>query len=418
MQIDSNTALRRAPNIKVQIISEHEIAIYRNGQGMMAGSRGLALLDIFSQPTKVSEAIDKLAIDIRNPQEWLTAVNTINQLYRVGLLQDEDQYKSASKDKFRGTYFQCFLDQPSLNLLPYSSLNLRPFGDDPQNLIVSKGVYLQRGPEPPDDLTEHLSPCERFLPGYPLLWVQHPASQALAPYWLNDDYLQLVGRLIEGQLAPAEVTPSISEQLMRAHVLVPEGYEEIQINEWQEICASSAAQLQSEQYAVIRNLLHPLQIAALRQYFRALEHKDMLYPDVIQSTSLRYVMHNEEVARFVHRQITPTIERVVRESIKPSYCFLSVYKSGAYLPKHRDRPQCVWNLSLLIDTDPETDSSDSWPIYLEAGEGVREVRLGMGDGVLYRGTDLTHWREALPDGELATLIFCHFVPEDFTDSLE
>jgi hypothetical protein len=71
----------------------------------------------------------------------------------------------------------------------------------------------------------------------------------------------------------------------------------------------------------------------------------------------------------------------------------------------------------LIDTDPERDISDSWPIFLEVGKTTKEVRLEMGDGVLYQGTEVPHWREAIANGETTTLILCHFVPEDFAGSL-
>jgi hypothetical protein len=77
----------------------------------------------------------------------------------------------------------------------------------------------------------------------------------------------------------------------------------------------------------------------------------------------------------------------------------------------------VWNLSLLVDTNPEMDLSGAWPIYLEVAGQVNEARLEMGDGVLYRGTEVPHWRNALPEGQTATLIFCHFVPVEFEQSL-
>jgi hypothetical protein len=166
-------------------------------------------------------------------------------------------------------------------------------------------------------------------------------------------------------------------------------------------------------------MIRPLQLAALRNYFRLLDQNGYLIKEPARGSQSinRYIWHNESVARFVHYQITELVNQVVPEPIKPSYTYLSTYKSGAILPRHTDREQCVWNLSLLIDTNPEMGFSDSWPICLEIEKEVKAVRLEMGDGVLYRGTEIPHWRDALPEGHTVTLVFCHFVPIDFKESL-
>ncbi len=52
----------------------------------------------------------------------------------------------------------------------------------------------------------------------------------------------------------------------------------------------------------------------------------------------------------------------------------------------------------------------AWPICLEVEGETQEVRLEIGDAVLYRGSEFTHWRETLPDGQSVTLLFCFFSP--------
>ena len=44
--------------------------------------------------------------------------------------------------------------------------------------------------------------------------------------------------------------------------------------------------------------------------------------------------------------------------------------------------------------------------------------LQVGDGLVYSGTDLWHWRDALPPGQRAIVCFFHFVPGDFAGSLD
>jgi hypothetical protein len=268
---------------------------------------------------------------------------------------------------------------------------------------------------PPESATT-FPHCDRFLSGYPLLWVQHPGTKIPAPFWLDNVYLKLIRGLMANQMSPTKLEPLVLATLTNARVLVSADYEESESKIWAETFAKLSTRLRAEQYAVIRSIIDPLQIAALRKYFRTLDHKNFLIP-YVRSGSVRYALHNEPVAQFVHHQLSDLVRCVTGEPVMPSYCFLSVYKTGSVLAKHSDRPQCAWNLSLLIDTDPEKEPGDSWPIFLEAGGQTRAVRLEMGDGLLYRGTDIPHWREALGDGETNTLILCHFVPEDFAGDL-
>ncbi|MGH2609617.1 MAG: hypothetical protein ACRDHF_11100, partial [Tepidiformaceae bacterium] len=41
-------------------------------------------------------------------------------------------------------------------------------------------------------------------------------------------------------------------------------------------------------------------------------------------------------------------------------------------------------------------------------QGRRAVRLGLGDGLLYRGTELRHWRRAQPAGRTTMLACFHY----------
>jgi hypothetical protein len=112
-----------------------------------------------------------------------------------------------------------------------------------------------------------------------------------------------------------------------------------------------------------------------------------------------------------------SVNRLVPTPVKPSYVYLATYHPAAVLKRHVDRPQCEWNVSLVLDMEPEVARTSAWPIFLETAGTVHEVRLGLGDLVLYRGTDVPHWRDRQPDGQRCTVAFFHFVGVDFTGSL-
>jgi hypothetical protein len=326
----------------------------------------------------------------------------------------------SKEDLVDEVYFHCSLDEPPpFELIPYAQRRLKRDKMDFHQFVVNKGVWVQLGPEPPEEVSNRVPHREHFEQSYPVIWVEDPGTKVLAPYWLSTRFIGMVQGLVEGKISPASLPPQVSERLTIVNILVPTGYEQSRVEEWQANFKQWRAELESQQYAVLRDLIHPMQLAALRQYFRLLDRKGYLIKEPGRGDVHidRYVWHNEEVARYIHFQITELLNQIVPEPVKPSYTYLSTYRPGAVLPRHTDRPQCVWNLSLLVDTNPETDLSGAWPIYLEVAGQTREARLEMGDGVLYRGTEIPHWRDALPAGQTATLIFCHFVPVEFEHSL-
>lgn len=172
-----------------------------------------------------------------------------------------------------------------------------------------------------------------------------------------------------------------------------------------------------EGYTCIDGVLHPFTLGAARTYFRRIIRRGAArYGD--SQTAHRWVTNNEPLARFIHHQLTPIVETVVDAPIKPSYVYFASYERGADLPWHKDREQCEYSISMLIDYAPEPESQSPWPLLLETTTGVVSVHQKLGDVLIYRGRDLPHARERIPDGHTSTHLFFHYVPRDFQGTLE
>ena len=78
-----------------------------------------------------------------------------------------------------------------------------------------------------------------------------------------------------------------------------------------------------------------------------------------------------------------------------------MYKKGAVLEKHIDRDSCEISATLNIGCDK------IWPIYLEVDNKPVEVKLGVGDLLIYKGAFLEHWRERF-EGETCIQTFLHY----------
>ncbi len=187
---------------------------------------------------------------------------------------------------------------------------------------------------------------------------------------------------------------------------------------WQAQEATARQALATQRHATLREILAPGPREALRRYVRQLVERGYFPALGDGQVELRSAIHNEPAIASLHRALAVFLGRIAGETLQASYCYLSCYEAGATLPPHKDRPQCNYNLSLVLDMQGPGGEPEPWPIYLELDGRPEAVLLKVGDGLTYSGTELLHWREALPAGQRAVVCFFHFVPPDFAGSLD
>ena len=157
---------------------------------------------------------------------------------------------------------------------------------------------------------------------------------------------------------------------------------------------------------------------------------------------VREYAHNVPFFVNIHKQLTEFASEKIGVKVKPSYCFLSMYKDNGICPLHIDRPQCRYTIDYLI----RQDQKEPWPIHIgdhmtddqrklidisNTGspkepedvaarldvENWHTVKLEPNEAVMYSGTHSWHYRSQRLKGT-ADLVFFHFVPEDFDGPLD
>ena len=90
-------------------------------------------------------------------------------------------------------------------------------------------------------------------------------------------------------------------------------------------------------------------------------------------------------------------------SLLPTYSYRRLYKHGNILHKHKDRPSCEVSATIKLSDN----GGYNWPIWMED----TAFELEDGDAVIYRGCDLTHWREPCggPRKYIMGQVFTHYV---------
>ncbi|WP_445682890.1 hypothetical protein [Radicibacter daui] len=182
---------------------------------------------------------------------------------------------------------------------------------------------------------------------------------------------------------------------------------------------ASPAAFAADGFALLQDCLTPTIADILAAYYR----------EQVQSGSAwlttdgidRWQLHNDPAGRVVQRALLPAVEALVDVPVMPSYSFASLYREGASLPVHRDREQCEYTLSLLIDHQPlPADGISPWAIQVHARPGAEPVDCyqSLRGGILFRGRDLPHGRKALAADETCWTLLVHYVDAGFEGPLD
>jgi hypothetical protein len=314
--------------------------------------------------------------------------------------------------------FHCLLDELPLHLIPQPALARRfqrcdlfqPLFLNPECSLLSPGAV-------PPELQANRKLLEGFSLKSTVAWVHDTATSSFHPFWLGPELEALVLRLRAGEPAPASLPELQRVLLAAAGILTPANQAQQRLADWSAMTNKYHQMFRERNYAPLGGLIHPFNLAALRRYYRCAIRRGAIRLGDEQSPR-RYVAHNEPVARYFHHNIAKAISAVVGEPIKASYVYLASYLSGAELKRHTDREQCELSVTLCLDFSPEPDVETPWPIRLDTTEGTATVYQALGDGLLYRGTKVPHYRDVLAKGYTSTSIFFHYVPEDFSGPLD
>ncbi len=169
-----------------------------------------------------------------------------------------------------------------------------------------------------------------------------------------------------------------------------------------------------EGYVELHDLLPASHVAELARYYWALAGEGFMQLDDHRGC-LRHIAHSHPVADFWHDQLNARVSQLVGRATKPSYSFVSLYLEGGDLKWHVDRPPCEYTITLLVDYAPLDDAGRSpWALKVRARDGsTRELYQRVGDALIFKGRELKHCREVLPEGHRSASLLFHFVDADY-----
>jgi len=267
------------------------------------------------------------------------------------------------------------------------------------------GSRLRRGPGLPPDIARRVAIPEPFLPAEDILWVRHAGSGIELPYTLTPDVARVVRELQRGgrdarSIPVPDALRAVGAAGEFGDVAREQAVWRRQVRDWRR-------ELHTSGYAVLRGLFTPIFVAAVREYYRRLEREGYLMGGDARRRG-RPLIHDEPLLAFLGSQLAAVVSQVTRQRAPSIFSFLRVYDPGAVLERHRDRPVCRWNIDLVAGGEPPPERRTAWPLWIDGRRGRRAVRLGLADGLLYRGTELRHWRPTQRAGHSTVLACFHY----------
>jgi hypothetical protein len=122
--------------------------------------------------------------------------------------------------------------------------------------------------------------------------------------------------------------------------------------------------------------------------------------------------------RQIHTGIRIKLEEALGRKLYNTYYYDRYYFPGQALTRHADRDACEISVTVHISTNLEGKDAD-WPIHIKTpdqyadkkktqvlvpGEN-RSVVLQAGDGMVYKGCERPHWRDAMPGAKKSKKLF-------------
>jgi hypothetical protein len=125
-----------------------------------------------------------------------------------------------------------------------------------------------------------------------------------------------------------------------------------------------------------------------------------------QIPNAKAILGHEVMFETLQERLWPLMEQIVGEELLPTYAYARLYSNGDELVKHTDRPACEISVTIQLGRSHHY----AWPIYM----GGQRFDIAEGDGVVYRGCDIEHWRNPCdgPKDYYSGQVFLHYVKKN------
>lgn len=162
-------------------------------------------------------------------------------------------------------------------------------------------------------------------------------------------------------------------------------------------------------YVLVKGFYNTQELDTISRY---LENSLKRYPEnnqggIVDAHS-KISWYADPLIEIVLKNSLAEVESITGLDLDPTYSFTRVYQKGDELKPHVDRPACEISVTSHIAT-----VGKPWPIYMKApGKEPTVHYLEPGDACIYRGCEVTHWRDKAVDTDINVQVMLHYVDKN------
>jgi hypothetical protein len=175
-------------------------------------------------------------------------------------------------------------------------------------------------------------------------------------------------------------------------------------NHHQAYYMQTARRFRKDRYLLVKGVLPSALLEYLKVYYGILMANNRFWNDRACPSSLS--LGGDPGLDAILEWIRPELSRLVGFDVVPTFSYTRQYAKGEVLARHRDRATCEVSVTVAIQVPKGAGPS---VIHLKAAK-LKQTKVAMleGDGCVYAGTEVEHWRERFRVGGYIQL-FLHFI---------
>jgi len=169
---------------------------------------------------------------------------------------------------------------------------------------------------------------------------------------------------------------------------------------------TAAEYFEKNRYVYLNNVLTKENCERLTKHMFQLKEEGKLTQDT--QCPLSWSVYGDPEFDSILEILAKELSKQLEIQLYPTYTYARIYETGEELKRHSDRPSCEISGTMTLGFDPD---SRLWPIYFSKDpEDLigKSLDIDVGDLVMYRGNELTHWRPKYK-GKWQVQVFFHFV---------
>jgi len=159
---------------------------------------------------------------------------------------------------------------------------------------------------------------------------------------------------------------------------------------------------------LVKCFIDPQGIQTISRYMEYSLKQNALVRDETDVEAPSYSRYADPLIETVLRNSLEHMEEITGQKLYPTYSFSRVYVKGDFLKPHVDRPSCEVSVTVHVATVGEP-----WPIWMKVrGQEPMKFVLEPGDAMVYKGCDVTHWRDVADKTEVNAQFMLHYVDQN------